>query len=49
MAIYLAQKITAIVHTPTKAQPTPSTWNREHDRLLDFVPTASLWSGNGTE
>ena len=43
MAIYLVPKITAIVHaTPTKAQPTPSTWNHEHDRVSDFVPIASL-------
>ena len=46
MAIYLSflvLKITAIVHAmPTKAQPTPSAWNYEHDRVSDFVPTASL-------
>ena len=46
MAIYLSflvPKITAIVHAmPTKAQPTPSAWNHEHDRLSDFVPIASL-------
>ena len=46
MAIYpsfLVPKITAIVHaTPTKAQPTPSAWNHEHDRVLDFFPIASL-------
>ena len=46
MAIYLSflvPKITAIVHAmPTKAQPTPSVWNHEHDRLSDFIPIASL-------
>ena len=46
MAIYLSflvPKITAIVHaTPTNAQSTPSAWNHEHDRVLDFVPIASL-------
>ena len=46
MAIYLSflvPKITAIVHAmPTKAQPTPSAWNHEHDRVSDFVPIASL-------
>ena len=46
MAIYLSflvLKITAIVHAmPTKAQPTHSAWNYEHDRVSDFVPTASL-------
>ena len=46
MAIYLSflvPKITAIVHAmSTKAQPTPSVWNHEHDRVLDFIPTASL-------
>ena len=46
MAIYLSflvPKIIAIVHaTPTNARPTPSAWNNEHDRVLDFVPIASL-------
>ena len=46
MAIYLpflVPKITAIVRaTSIKAQPTPSAWNHEHDRLSDFVPIASL-------
>ena len=46
MAIYLSflvPKITAIVHAmPTKAQPTPSVWNHEHDRISDFVPISSL-------
>ena len=46
MAIYLSflvPKITAIVHaTPTNARPTPSAWNHEHDRVLDFVPIVSL-------
>ena len=46
MAIYLSflvPKITAIVHaTPTNARPTHSVWNREHDRVSDFVPIASL-------
>ena len=46
MAIYLSflvPKITAIVHAmPTNAQPTPSAWNHEHDRVSDFVPIASL-------
>ena len=46
MAIYLSflvPKITAIVHaTPTNAQPTPSAWNHEHDRVSDFIPIASL-------
>ena len=46
MAIYLSflvPKITAIVHAmPTKAQPTPSAWNHEHNMLSDFVPIASL-------
>ena len=46
MAIYLSflvPKITAIVHaTPTNARPTPSAWNHEYDRVLDFVPIASL-------
>ena len=40
---FLVQKITAIVPaTPTNAQPTPSAWNHEHDRVSDFVPIASL-------
>ena len=40
---FLVPKITAIVHAmPTKARPTPSAWNHEHDRLSDFVPIASL-------
>ena len=46
MAIYyafLVQKITAIVYAmPTKAQPTPSAWNHELNRLLDFISIASL-------
>ena len=46
MAIYLSflvPKITAIVHAmPTKARPTPSAWNHEHDRVSDFIPIASL-------
>ena len=46
MAIYfsfLVPKITAIVYAmPTKARPTPSAWNHEHDRVLDFIPIASL-------
>ena len=46
MAIYLSflvPKIIAIVHpTPTKARPTPSAWNHEHNRLSDFIPIASL-------
>ena len=46
MAIYLSflvPKITAIVHAmPTNAQPTPSAWNHEHDRVSDFIPIASL-------
>ena len=46
MAIYLSflvPKITSIVHaTPTNTQPTPSAWNHEYDRVLDFVPIASL-------
>ena len=42
---------TAIVHaTPTKAQPTPSAWNHEHDRLSDFLPIAwhQIAMRNGT-
>ena len=46
MAIYLSflvPKITAIVHVmPTNAQPAPSAWNHEHDRVLDYIPIASL-------
>ena len=48
MAIYLSflvPKITAIVHAmPTKARPTPSAWNHEHDKLLDFIPIASFFA-----
>ena len=46
MAIYLSYlvpKITAIVHAMlTKARPTPSARNHEHDRVSNFVPIASL-------
>ena len=52
LAIYfffLVPKITAIVCAmPTKARPTPSAWNHEHDGLSDFVPIASLFGGSNS-
>ena len=53
MAIYLSflvPKITAIVHAmPTNTQPTPSAWNHEHDRVLDFLSFGVAMAPNSNE
>ena len=41
MAIYISSSKNHS-HCACHAQPTPSAWNHEHDRVSDFVPIASL-------